>query len=440
MVRTIAPNARSPERTDRMLTTVPALRFATKKGAMVVAEPPERSPTRSSNPSAPASGWVEIGSPVRKHAGIPGLGGVDLQDVMHMTHRWTFAIALGALAAAACSRDEGGGQGSADSTTGGIDFTESNGSMKLDLPATGGIGTGQAEGGSGCADVQVMVEPETPTIMLLVDQSGSMTSDFSGMQRWDAVYGTLMDPVDGVIKPLESEIRFGLTLYTSENGDDGPMCPMLTEVPPALDNYAAMDAVFGPAKPVDETPTGESLDAVATKLAAFPEPGPKAIVLATDGEPDTCAEPNPQNGQPEALAAAQNAYAMGIKTYILSVGTEVGEDHLQEMANAGVGLDPQDPMKAPFWVALDAQDLADAFDQIVGGFVSCTLELDGIVDLDDFCEGTVLLDGVPLECPVDWELIDEQHIEILGEACDILQDGDAHTLEANFPCGTVSIP
>ena len=35
-----------------------------------------------------------------------------------------------------------------------------------------------------------------------------------------------------------------------------------------------------------------------------PAPGDKVIVLATDGEPDTCAEPNPQNGQGVAVAAA----------------------------------------------------------------------------------------------------------------------------------------
>src|SRR5688572_21933546 len=145
-----------------------------------------------------------------------------------------------------------------------------------------------------------MIEPETPTIVLLVDQSGSMTEDFGGTDRWQAIYDTLMDPDDGVIAPKQSAVRFGLTLYTSHDGSEGGMCPILTEVPPALDNFDAMDDVFAPAEPDDETPTGESLAAVAATLDAFTEPGPKAIVLATDGEPDSCAEPNPQNGQAES--------------------------------------------------------------------------------------------------------------------------------------------
>ena len=349
------------------------------------------------------------------------------------------------LLTSACADDSGSAtaDGTGATATGGINLDDDDTAAgeKFDLGGTGIATGGNAEGDSGCADVQVTVDPEIPTIMLLVDQSGSMTSEFGGgMDRWNSLYTSLIDPATGVVMPLEGEIRFGLTLYTSEDGFDGPQCPMLLEVPPALDNYAAMDTVYEPAVPNDETPTGESVAAVAMTLDAFAEPGPKAIVLATDGLPDTCQEPNPQNGQPVAVAEVQAAFALGIKTFVLSVGDEVGEAQLQEVANAGIGLPPQGPMNAPFWIALDAADLADAFDEIVGGFISCTLEIDGMVTADDFCEGTVVLDGVVLECPVDWTLVDPMTIELLGSACDTLQDGGGHTVSANFPCGAVVIP
>jgi hypothetical protein len=293
---------------------------------------------------------------------------------------------------------------------------------------------------SGCGEVSVTLESITPTIMLLVDQSGSMTTDFNGLERWDAVYETLMDPVDGVVVSLEQNVRFGLTLYSSENGDDGGECPMLTAIPPALNNFAAIDAVYALEAPIDETPTGESLDIVAVDLAAFPEEGPKAIVLCTDGEPDTCAEPNPQNGQPEAIAAAQNAFAMDIKTFVIAVGDEVGAPHLQEMANVGVGKMPNDPMPAPYYEALDAGELVDAFNDIIGTFISCELTIDGMVDVGQACEGTVLLDGMVLECGTDWEVPDEDTLLILGEACDLLKDGNDHSVEASWPCDAVVVP
>jgi hypothetical protein len=297
-----------------------------------------------------------------------------------------------------------------------------------------------AEGTTGdCTEVTVTVDPVIPTVVLLVDQSGSMTDDFSGMPRWDALYQTLME-ADGVVDALQGQIRFGLALYSSEDGNAGPTCPMLTEVPPALDNHAAIDAVYGPADPIDETPTGESLALVAQGLAPFAEPGPKAIVLATDGEPDTCATPNPQDGQPEVIAAVQAAFDEEIETYVISVGDEVGAGHLQEVANAGVGKPVDDPDPAPFYIALDAAALVDAFHEIISGFISCQLPIDGIVDLDEQCEGTVMLDGVELECPIDWHMLDESTLELLGEACETLKDGSPHEIEASWPCGSVVIP
>lgn len=328
--------------------------------------------------------------------------------------------------------------------TGGIDLTAEGGSgPKLDMgPATTASATDPSAGegaSEGCNEVQVSVEPVVPTIIVLVDQSGSMTEDFSGETRWDALYDTLMGPA-GSVMALQSDVRFGLTLYSSTDGFEGGQCPQLTEVPPALDNYAAMDAVYAPAEPIDETPTGESLAAVAMALETFAEPGPKAIVLATDGEPDTCAVPNPQEGQPESIAAVQAAFDAGISTFVISVGTEVGEAHLQEVANAGVGKAVDDANPAPFYVALDAGDLVDAFGEIIGGFISCEIPVDGIVDLEQACEGTLLLDGVELACPVDWHMLDESTIELLGEACATWKDGQTHNVSAAWPCGAVSIP
>lgn len=356
-----------------------------------------------------------------------------------MTTRANTPLACAATLLAACSSSPAP-QHDPFATTGFDPASSTDTGMKLDVPDGVTSTHGDPDEPSDCADVEVTVDPDTPTIVLLVDQSTSMNTDFAGIDRWHAVYDTLMDPTDGLIARHQTDIRFGLTLYSSRNGFDGPACPLLVDIPPALSNYDAIDTVFQLSEPVEDTPTGESLALVATDLAAFPEPGPKAIVLATDGEPDTCAQPDPQDGQPEALAAATAAHQKGIETFILSVGDELGADHLQQMANAGVGLDPHGPTHAPYWQALDPAALADAFDDIIGGVVSCTFTLDGTVELADFCEGTVRLDGTPLPCPADWQLLDGQTLELLGDACDTLKDGDPHTVQATFPCGTVNVP
>ncbi|MEM6291484.1 MAG: vWA domain-containing protein [Myxococcota bacterium] len=358
------------------------------------------------------------------------------------------------LLGAGCGGDGGDGSGGAgeanSSTGGGIDFSEvststsgeASGETTFGPPTTGPQTTtvDPDQLTSGCGEVTVTLEPVIPTIVLLIDQSGSMTADFGGQERWDAVYATLMDPTDGVVAQLESQVRFGVTLYTSEDGNDGGECPILTSVEAALDNRDAIDAAYAPSQPNDETPTGESLQAVATSLAALQAEGPKAIVLATDGEPDTCETPNPQEGQPEALAAAEFAFGEGISTFIISVGNDVGAEHLQQMANVGVGKDPDDANPAPYYEALDAAQLVDAFNEIVGSFISCDLVIDGEVDLEQACEGTVKLDGEELECGTAWDVPDETTLRLLGAACETLKDGASHTVDASWPCGAVVIP
>lgn len=290
-----------------------------------------------------------------------------------------------------------------------------------------------------CGDINAVVSGQPPTVQLVIDQSGSMDAGFGGsMNRWEAVYDTLMAP-GGVVAQLESEVRFGLSLYTSDDGFAGGQCPMLAEVSPSFDNRAAMDAVFAPVGPQGDTPTGETIDAVADALDALDVEGPKVIVLGTDGEPDTCAEPDPQNGQAQAIAAAQRAWDMGIQTYIVSVGDQVGAQHLQEMANAGAGLPISGGSNAPYYVALDPQELVDSFGTIVGGVSGCAFNMNGTVDPGKASQGLVALDGQDLVYGQDWTMVDENTFEVLGAACDTVQDGNYHHISAAFPCGTIVI-
>lgn len=291
--------------------------------------------------------------------------------------------------------------------------------------------------GDGCIQDKVVFEKQIPTVVLLIDQSGSMTQNFGGGDRWNVLRNALMNSSTGIVKLLESEVRFGLALYTGNSNN----CPDLTEVPVALNNFNAIDAVYSTAQPEDETPTGESIDQVVTTLGPYAEPGPKVIVLATDGEPDTCAVPNPQNGQPEAIQAAQAAYAAGIETYIISVGDQVSLGHLQDMANAGKGVAVGGSQNEPYYQALDQQALYDAFQTIINGVRSCVLKLNGTVDPANASKGQVTLDGKPLgyEDPDGWKLNSPSEIELLGAACDLIKEGD-HSLTINFPCGVFQPP
>ncbi|MBT8452124.1 MAG: VWA domain-containing protein [Deltaproteobacteria bacterium] len=330
---------------------------------------------------------------------------------------------------------------------------------------TGGIGN---TGGNACQSVTITPTRTIPNVMFLVDQSGSMTSNFSGKERWTAAH----DAIVTVTEQLDAIVRFGLTTYTSDNGNFNAACPRLPvagdpfagapRVDFGLNNSGAISntSVYPSSYPNDagaDTPTGDSIDALMTIIENDPPPadGPTIIVLATDGLPDSCECPNPGSCVPgtpgshdpelEAVDAAENAFSSGVQTFILSVGPDVAQSHLQEVANVGVGLDRDGSEgNAPFYTANTPAELDMAFQDIIGDSISCDIQMDKrFDDKEKACndpESDVQLNGVPLSCPTEWRVkpgVDDI-IELLGSACDTFKSGDV-TFSAEFPCGAIVV-
>jgi hypothetical protein len=121
-----------------------------------------------------------------------------------------------------------------------------------------GDGDGDDSNG-GCASKSVAARPTTPNVILIVDQSSSMVEDLGGVSRWQALKNVLLAN-DGLIAELQSQVRFGLYLYSSRNfeKDTGVKCPALTNVPVALNNLDAIRTVYQPADMIEDTPTGDA--------------------------------------------------------------------------------------------------------------------------------------------------------------------------------------
>jgi hypothetical protein len=274
-----------------------------------------------------------------------------------------------------------------------------------------------------------------PTVVLLVDQSGSMESSYSGGTRWSVLRDALVNEDTGVIAGLETSVRFGLTLFTNDREDT---CPDLISETPSLDNYEAINALYLAYGPDGDTPTGASIDAVVDELIQFSETGPKYIVLATDGEPDTCEQPNPNEGQAESVAAAQRSHENGIDLFILSVGEgDISLEHLQDVANAGVGLEVDGSEgNATFYEANDQEQLAAAFDDIVNIVLSCALTVDGVIPSSNPGLGVVYLDGDPISYndPDGWEYANPSTIRLVGASCDTVKAGGSHIVTIEIPC------
>ena len=100
---------------------------------------------------------------------------------------------------------------------------------------TGGMGGSGNTGGSACQSVEVTPTRSIPNVMFLVDQSGSMTANFGGQERWTAAHSAIMD----IVAELDSIVRFGLTTYQSADGGSTPdECPIFdTQVDFAMSNF-----------------------------------------------------------------------------------------------------------------------------------------------------------------------------------------------------------
>ncbi|HYQ45338.1 MAG TPA: vWA domain-containing protein [Polyangiaceae bacterium] len=316
-----------------------------------------------------------------------------------------------------------------------------------------GVDPGTGDGGpddlpDGCVKQDVKLTPQL-TVLMLIDQSGSMNEQFGTGARWNVLRDALIDMNTGIISTLQSKVRFGLALYTSEGGfgDGTPpkTCPMITQVAPALDNYAAITAKYLSDDWKGDTPTGESIDAAVKILDGVTDPGPKVLVLATDGEPDSCADPNPGDAAGHdaarqlSVTAVQNAFQKQISTFVISVGNEVGKDHLRAVANAGQGLAVDVDMTDRFYLANDQADLSKAFDSIVGGVRSCVFTLNGTVEDSRADSGTVVLDGKPLvyKDKDGWFLSSPSVLELQGAACATIKSTGNHDLNIDFPCGVI---
>jgi hypothetical protein len=361
------------------------------------------------------------------------------------------------------------------------------------VPTVPGGGSGSApvnltggSGGSGgiCNELKIEPTPVVPTVLLLVDNSSSMFDAMTTPTPWNLLQTTLMAD-SGPIKALQDKVRFGFTSFKgntmAQANETDEACADLTNVPYALNNFTAIDAKYkvlaAEWKPGMkwETPTGHAFARAATALAALQSdpPGPKNILLVTDGNPNTCQIVDPQCGQDLSIKAVQDAYAQDIKTFVVGIGEVIagnvgcepawgrcGPDHLQDIANAGLGLPVEAPPEqfvwqscadrygrvlqgtymagaggdAKYYTATNQAELTTAIQGLLNSVLSCTVEMNARVT-GNAALGQVAVNGssVGYQDPNGWQLeADTYSVTLNGAACETFKaTGELHIA---FPC------
>jgi hypothetical protein len=316
-----------------------------------------------------------------------------------------------------------------------------------------------------CASAQVTASRITPTVYLVIDGSSSMSDEFGGGgTRWNVLRNALIGQ-DGVVSRLESVVEFGTAVYSNNNPDT---CPAMAETAPALNNLETIIAGYPDVETGGGTPTGEALQQVVDSLPDFSVQGPDAepqtapiIILATDGEPNGCAEgficdwvnwddclgklltslANAPITYETTLAAARAAAAKAIPIWVVSLadGLDASAD-LQRTANIGAGLPEDASPGATIYSPQNPNELTETLTQLIGDVVSCEVELAGTLSVDRACEGSVQINGSPLNCNDEqgWKPVDESRIVLQGDACARFKSDPSVVLDARFPCDVVT--
>jgi hypothetical protein len=284
-----------------------------------------------------------------------------------------------------------------------------------------------------CPAVTFTPMPKTPSIMLVLDQSGSMytneiapnTTRYRGMR--DALVGA-----GGVVTGLEAKAYFGSMLYTCNSSSN----TAFERVGRALNNAAAIRTSIDSKLDIrgGNTPTDLAINDAVSGFQAAPPPAdsPPAIVLATDGEPNTCSGGNDTRSQ--TVQAARNAYAAGIPIYVLAIAQN--SQHFQDVANAGQGWQSGDP-NVPYYPVTNAAELQAAFQTIINGVISCDLSLTASIDENQAMNGTLTINGVQQTYGSDWILVGGNTIRVQGAACTTLKSTQNPNVQATFPCGSI---
>jgi len=411
-----------------------------------------------------------------------------------------FGLSAALVGAASCSAGgdpSGGGRGDAGSGPGasaGFGNIGNVGNVDGNA-ATGNIATGNGGNGSPpgdiCDEVTVNFDPKIPTVFVLVDRSDSM---FTPNDKQVVTWEPLKAGVLSVVSQLQDKVRFGFGAFT---GQQGGMCPIFESIAPALNNSAAISAVYQPLGRVSgaagETPVMLALPLVKGLLDQVADDGDKYILFVTDGEPDFCDNGDSKCPIDAVVGGVQQLAAQGIHTIVFGLGTSIIANSgafLQAVANAGASLPPTAPFGAMTkeqdvcyacqgiapWSALfpataphdcampgkqtlgaygtpatnatvytpdpaNQDALAAEISNVVKGIKSCVFDLGGDiqVNLDLLDKATVEIEGVVVPHASDngWRMNSSTQLEFVGSACTTWKDPASKTTKFGFPCDII---
>lgn len=332
---------------------------------------------------------------------------------------------------------------------------------QLDAPTlVGGGGGGGAGGAVPCMTGMLTMTRADPTVMFVIDRSGSMQDHLGKTNGQESRWAILTNALSTTLPPVDQTMGIGALLYpaaTLHGGGLSCTVPIVPDLMPATGHVAALIDVMQSSTPGGGTPTADAIDLAAVSLTSVhAATTARALVLATDGGPNcnddldasTCTCVVAAKGcnqsrmcldDTRTVSRIAHYHDQGLPTYVIGIqdpGDTQFTDVLNAMADAGGR--PNVGGAQDYYVASSGAELSAALTAIRDQVGLCTYLLTSVPDSGGSM--TVRLGDAVI--PFDptgmngwmWGNKDNGEVVLVGAACETATAMASVTLVADVQC------
>lgn len=303
----------------------------------------------------------------------------------------------------------------------------------------------------GCTPGSFTLAKALPTVMFVLDRSGSMGFSFGSTgTRWSVLSSGLAKALPSV----DGRMQIGVLLFpdAASRRDLGCAISGAASLLPKTGNVKPLLNLMMSSTPAGGTPTAAALDgANKALLSVRSSRSARAMVLATDGgpncngglDPRTCACSDSAVGcrfnanqcldQDRTVARLASYASQGVPTYVIGIGSDTSEATLDAMAVAG-GRPRSGAHR--YYAATSEQELDAALVTIRDNVGACTYLTPSVPDAEGHLALTIDGKLVPFDGANGWSWIDQSNGEIVlsGAACDRVTGAELNVV-ATVSCG-----
>jgi hypothetical protein len=320
----------------------------------------------------------------------------------------------------------GGTTGAAGAAGGGDGAAGSGPHTTLIVPDGSSMGAGGDIGdvGGQCEAVTYDVRQVTSDLLVLLDRSSAVSSNWDGM----------VSALDQVVAGSDSKIDWGLK-YLADNDQCLVASGLAVAVAVGPGQASAIATSISNTAPGGLAIPSLAVRQAASYLTSLADNNPKYILFVTGGGTSCPLSDG-------ITSPVQDAFNLGVSTFVVAVGSGGAvQGSLNDTATAGGVANAPDAIGRLYYAADDSTGLLSAFGAIAKRVSTCTLGLAMVPPVPNNI--AVIANGaaIPKDPTNGWSYgAGMQSIRISGSYCDMLESGAIQSVVTVFGCPYTPLP